>query len=136
MTHGDLPLTLQITMSTNLDDDVEYDRLTQQLRRRLLELDVERVQLVRTGQGPLGAKSADAVAQGALLVTLAPIALTGVLGLIQTWLGRNSHATVELTLPGKSVKVTGARRADTELLLREFAKVDDSAAGPLAGPNE
>jgi len=59
-------------------DAQEVERLTAQLRRSLLDLDVRAVERVRIDESPPGAEPADAVALGALAVTLVPAVLQAV----------------------------------------------------------
>lgn len=128
MTEENLLLTLSLDASPD-GDDVERSRLTQQLRRQLLELDVEQVELVRDGRTPTGSKSAEAVTIGALLVTLAPTALTGAISLVQTWLDRHATSSIEISLPGKSITLTGGSSVDTQRLL-------DAFLAPTQAPDE
>jgi hypothetical protein len=83
MREGSRQLTLQIDGGMDSDRE-ELDRLTSHLRRRLLELDVETVEHIRSDQIPPGAKTADAFTIGALIVTLTPVAVKAVVGLVET----------------------------------------------------
>jgi hypothetical protein len=56
---------LTVVLDGGSDTDApELAELTGQLRRRLLELDVERVELVRSAEVPVRAKPLDAVSIG------------------------------------------------------------------------
>lgn len=114
-----------LAIRLDLDPEVAVDasergRMTQQLRRQLLALDVERVELVRTDAAPAGSKSAEAITVGALMITLAPTALAGAFNLLQDWLNRHAASSIQVSLPGKSITLTGGRPADTQRLIDAF----------------
>jgi hypothetical protein len=102
-------------------DDREVAELTSQLRDRLLELDVERVELVRSDEIPEGAKPGDAISLGTLLITLAPSAVTAVIGLLKEWLANRPVRTAKVTIGGDSIELTDASTADQERLAEAFA---------------
>ena len=87
--------TLQLDLEGEFDRDV-VDRLTRQLRRELLELEVESADFIRGGELPEGAKAADAVTFGALLVAVLPSFLPKLIEFLQSWL---------LRAEGRKVKV-------------------------------
>lgn len=62
-------------------DDEEVAELSQQLRKDLLELDVETIDLVHTGEAPSGTKG-DTITLSALAVTLAPAVLEGLISVV------------------------------------------------------
>ncbi|MGH6746801.1 effector-associated constant component EACC1 [Novosphingobium sp.] len=99
---------------------MELDDLTGQLRRRLLEFDVETVGPVSRREVPAEAKPADAVIIGALVVTLAPVALSGVVGVVQTWLQNRPVRGVKMTIDGRSLELTNPSRADQHQLVQAF----------------
>ncbi|MEV5331087.1 hypothetical protein [Streptomyces werraensis] len=101
-------------------DQEELDALTLQLRERLLELDVDDVTLERSGDVPVGAKPVDAIAVGALAVTLAPIALRSVLDLVRTWIENRPVRTIALTLGEDSLELEAASSADQQRLIEAF----------------
>jgi hypothetical protein len=112
-------LTVTIAAQPDCDRD-ELDRLTGQLRRRLLELDVDDVELVREGEAPKDAKSVDPATIGALAVTLAPTAIQGVIGLVRHWFVDHPISSVKVTLGRDSLELTNASPAQVEELTRAF----------------
>lgn len=87
-------LTLQINPG-EIDPD-RLDRLTRQLRRELLDLDVDSVDLARGDQLPEGAKAADAITLGTLAVAVLPSFLPKLIDYLQSW---------SLRAEGRMVKV-------------------------------
>ncbi|MEU6537134.1 hypothetical protein [Streptomyces sp. NPDC047000] len=113
-------------------DQEELDRLTGRLRDRLLELDVQRVELSRSGRAPDGAKPAGTIALGALVVTTAPFALRSVVRLLQTWLENRPVRAVTLTVDGDSIEVQAVSRADQHRLIEAF--IAQHGPTPPPGP--
>jgi hypothetical protein len=112
-------LTLVVDGGSNTDAQ-EVSALTAQLRQRLLELDVERVELVRSSDIPIGAKPVDAVTIGALTVTLAPALVQAVVELVKSWLGSRPVRSAKVTIDGDSIELTHASQADQDRLTQAF----------------
>jgi hypothetical protein len=87
------------------------ERLTRQLRAELLELDVESVRPVPAGPPPDGAKAADAVTVGAVVVAFSASGgvLTTLVSALREWLARHStgHRLV-VTIDGDTIELDGA----------------------------
>jgi hypothetical protein len=89
-------------------DAEELATLASHLRDELLELDVERVDLLRAGPAPEGAKAVDVLALGGLIVTLAKSAgVAQVIRVVRGWLSRDSRREVEIQMDGDVLKLTG-----------------------------
>ena len=101
-------------------DAQAVSELTSQLRGRLLELDVDRVELVRDSDVPDGAKPVDAVTIGALAVTLTPTIVTAVVELVKAWVGNRPVRGAKLTIDGDSIELTNASERDQDRLTRAF----------------
>ncbi|MFI8091296.1 hypothetical protein ACIF9R_23745 [Streptomyces sp. NPDC086080] len=114
-------------------DQEELDWLTRQLRERLLELDVESVELDRSGIVPDGAKPVDAIAVGALAVTAAPFLLRSVLDLVRTWIETRPVRTVALTLGEDSLELEAVSSADQQRLIEAFLAAHGRAPEPADG---
>lgn len=99
-------LKLRIDAGSGSDAE-EVAQFSQRLRREIQQLDVEAVDLVREGTAPAGAKG-DPVTLGTLAVTLAPVALTSLFGLLQTWLARHDKATVTIEMGNDKLTLTGS----------------------------
>jgi hypothetical protein len=112
---------LTIAVEGAPDSDLEeHAQLTTQLRQRLLELEVERVDLVRGGEVPPGSKVADPITIGAIAVTLAPAAIQAVIGLLQSWLKDRPVRSVKVTLGRDSLELSNASPEQLEQLTRAF----------------
>lgn len=112
-------LTLAIEGAPDSDAE-ELARLTGQLRSQLLELDVERVDLVRGGQAPPGSKVADPITIGAIIITLAPTVIQAVIGLVQNWHKDHPVSSVKVTLGEDSLELSNASPEQLEQLAQAF----------------
>jgi hypothetical protein len=113
--------TVTVILDGGPDTDTEeVARLAEQLRRRLLELDVEAVDLVRTDDIPAGAKAIEAISLGALAVTVAGGTVKAVVDLARTWIAARPIRGAKVTVDGESLELTGASAADLERLTRAF----------------
>jgi hypothetical protein len=100
-------------------DDRDLERLTGQLRRELLDLDVDAVTHVRGGEAPPGAKAVEVVALGGLIVQLlrSSTLLTAVVGTVQAWLSGHQGRSVKLELDGDSIEVSGVSSSEQRRLI-------------------
>jgi hypothetical protein len=112
-------LTLEIEGTPDSDRE-ELAQLTGQLRSQLLELDVERVDLVRGGQAPPGSKVVDPITIGAIIITLAPTVIQAVVGLVQNWHKDHPVSSIKVTLGDDSVELANASPEQLEQLTRAF----------------
>lgn len=112
-------------------DAEEAERLTRQLRRELLELDVESADLVREGEAPAKAKAGDPVAWGELLLTLAASggALTALVKALQAWVTRQNQSSLSLEIDGDKLEVTGASTEERERLIMAWLSRHTGAMG-------
>ena len=101
-------------------DDAELDRATEQLRRRLLELDVEDAYRPGTGEVPEGARGVDAVTMGLIVVQLLPVlpALHDIVQAVRTWLNHNPQRTATLEIDGDRIEVSGITQEEQRELIR------------------
>ncbi|MGH3369386.1 MAG: hypothetical protein ACRDPR_05245 [Nocardioidaceae bacterium] len=111
----------------------ELDQLTMQLWRELSELDLDSVERVRQGAAPAGARAADVLALGTLLVAMAkPLAaLPAVVGVIRTWLAGRGERSVKLEIDGDVLEVTGLTSDDQRRLISSW--IDRHTTPPGTG---
>jgi hypothetical protein len=99
----DEPLTslrLKIDAGPEADDE-ELDRLTRRLRNEIEgELEVEKVELVRTDMVEKGAKSIEAVMLGALVITMLPGAINNLVDLVRDFSSRPGNRQAKIVLEG------------------------------------
>ncbi len=117
-------LRVKLLLDGGADIDAqEVDRLTGQLRRQLLKLDVHSVDWVLEGEAPRATRAPDAIAVGALAVAFvahSPEMLKLVVAAVQSWLASHQGRSVELQLAGESLKVSGISSEDQRRLIELF----------------
>lgn len=123
-------LTLELDVGPDADAE-EVDELTRRLRRELLELDVESVDLSRAGPPPPGARAVDVLSLGTLIVTLAKSsgALGTVVAVVRSWLSGAPRRTVKLELDGDVLEVSGVSLRDQRELIASWIARHEAAAG-------
>ena len=119
-------LDVQVGLGSEAEAE-EVAEATLQLRRELLELDVEAVELVRVGEPPPGTRAVDLVALGALVVTVAHSGLlNAVLAGMRSWLGGHPQRSIKLKLGEDVLELTGVsseeQRRLTDAWLRRNGK--------------
>ncbi|MEI8411464.1 hypothetical protein [Kribbella sp. CCNWLY201] len=113
-------MQLTVAIAGGADSDAEeVERLTAQLRRRLLDLEVATVEPVLTDDIPSGAKPADAVTLGTLAVTLVPAVLQAA-QLVEAWSRRHPLRSVKLTLGSDSIDLIRASSDDQQRLVEHL----------------
>ena len=116
------PATLGIQVAVGPDADAEeVADATLQLRRELLDLDVEAVELVRAGGPPPGTRGVELAALGALVVTVGQSPLFGpVLATVRSWLAGSQQRSVKLELDGDILELTGLSSKEQQRLADEW----------------
>ncbi|MGW2026845.1 hypothetical protein [Streptomyces decoyicus] len=134
MNTGVSRLTLDLTGASDTDAE-ELQSLAEQLRRALLELDVEDVQLARQGgAAPEGAKPGEVIAVGALVVTTVPLLVRQVLQLVDTWLRNRPLRSVTVEIDGDTIELGNASAEDQRRLIDAFVNTRSPQTGtPQAG---
>jgi hypothetical protein len=117
-------------------DDTELAAMTRNLRAGLLTLDVDDVRPAPGGPAPAGAKAAETVLTGALLVALAPPLIGGVIDVVASWLKRQV-IDVEVDIGGHRLKgtVTGQQRDALVAAFLDRTRPDQVAAEPSPDPD-
>jgi hypothetical protein len=101
------------------DDDQELDDLASLLRDELLELDVSGVDRVEAGDIPDRSKGVLATVGGWLAIHFGPAGLKSVVNAVMAWANRTGK-TVELTIDGDTLKLTGANADIQARIVDEF----------------
>jgi uncharacterized protein YajQ (UPF0234 family) len=110
------PPDVVVRVVTDQDHDRdEVTTLTKRLRSALLTLDVADVQPVSDDDAPEGAKSGAGIAS-ALGIRLAAAGLAAIVRKIRDW-ARQSRCSVEVTIDGDTVKITGASKDQQDALV-------------------
>jgi hypothetical protein len=118
------PATLGIQVGAGPGaDDEEIAEATLQLRRELLDLDVDAVELPTAGEAPPGTRGVELAALGALLVTVSQSQLLGpVLGAVRAWLAGGPQRSIKLELGGDSIELTGVSSNEQRRLVDEWLR--------------
>lgn len=104
-------------------DPERVDAITRALRAELLQLDVDDVAPVRTGEAPPDSRAFDVIAVGGLLLSVANSqALRSVVTAVRRWLSRGEAAprTVRMEISGDVLELSAASTADQERLVEMF----------------
>ena len=108
-------------------DDEEVAEATLQLRRELLELDVEAVEIPRAGEPPPGSRAVDLAALGALVVTVAQSQLlAAVVAAVRSWLAGSQKRSIKLELGGDVLELTGVSSDEQRRLTDEWLRRHES----------
>lgn len=113
---------MQLTIEIDVGPDAEaaeLDEAARQLRRELLDLDVDDVtRPVETA--PAGARGVDVAALGSLLVTAGQSAIGAIAAVLGSWLSRQSQRSVKLQIGEDTIELTDASVEQQQLLLDAF----------------
>jgi hypothetical protein len=122
------PATLGIQVAVGLDADAEeVAEATLQLRRELLDLDVEAVELARAGEPPPGTRAVELAALGALVVTVAQTPLLGpVVAAVRSWLAGAQQRSIKLELDGDVLELSGLSSKEQQRLVDEWLRRHES----------
>ena len=115
-------LGLQVAVGPIIDAE-EVAEATLQLRRELLDLDVEAVDLQPGGEAPPGSRAVELAALGALVVTFAQSQLLGpVVAAVRSWLAGAPQRSVKLELDGDLLELTGVSSKEQRRLTDEWLR--------------
>ena len=118
------PATLGVQVGVGSDaDDEEVAEATLQLRRELLDLEVDAVELASAGDAPPGTRGVELAALGALLVTVSQSQLLGpVVAAIRSWLSGGPQRSIKLELDGDAIELTGVSSKEQRRLVDEWLR--------------
>jgi hypothetical protein len=115
-------LGIQVTLGPDTDPE-EIAEATLRLRRELLDLDVEAVELPSAGEPPPGTRAVELAALGALVVTVAQSKLlAGVVTAVRAWLGGSPQRSIKLELDGDVLELTGVSSKEQRRLTDEWLR--------------
>jgi hypothetical protein len=112
------PLLLHVVEMSD-EDAEELAEVTAFLQADLLTLDVASVDPLSEAEAPETSKGAAAAIGGWLAVHLGPTALRTILARVSMWASK-SNRTVEVSLGGDILKVTGVSREQQDRLVDEW----------------
>jgi len=111
-------------------DAEDVAEATRQLRRELLELDVDSVEIPRSEDPPPGTRAVEVAALGALVVTIAqsPLLAT-VVDTVRSWLARSRQGSIKLELGGDVLELTGISSDEQRRLTDEWLRRHQEVPG-------
>jgi hypothetical protein len=114
--------TLDMKVAVGPDGDAEeLTQATRQLRRELLDLDVDSVETPSAGEPPPGSRAVDVATLGALVVNMADSQLlAAVIGAVRSWLAGSSRRSIKLGLGGDVLELTGVSSKEQRRLTDEW----------------
>jgi hypothetical protein len=101
-------------------DDRELTELSEQLAAALRESDADSIEPVRGGGVPAGAKG-EPLSLAALLITIAPTAVEGLIRIIQNWVSRRERGSVKLRYGDVELTITGEPSARQQQFAAAFS---------------
>jgi len=122
------PATLGVHLGIGPDADAEeVAEATAQLRRELLDLDVDAVGLPPAGEPPPGTRAVELAALGALVVTVAQSQLlASVVAAVRSWLACSPRRSIKLELGGDALELAGVSSDEQRRLTDEWLRRHDS----------
>jgi membrane-associated two-gene conflict system component 1 (EACC1) len=120
----DLRLFLTLTPDAEVDDEAG-ERLARGLRADIIGLDVDSIEPVAGGRAPDGAKSADPVTIGAMVVAMSASGgvFTTVIGTLREWLDRHSgRHRISVTIDGDTIELDRASAVQQQELVDAYVR--------------
>lgn len=88
-------MQLQVSAGEEADRE-ELDRLTRQLLKELTEVEVESAAILKMGEVPEGAKTAEALTIGTLAVAVLPVFFPKLIDFLQAWTLRGGSRSLKI----------------------------------------
>lgn len=117
---ADETLQIMLNIDAGTETDLqELEELTQQLHKELIHLDVESVDIARTGEEPVRAKVVEPVSWGTIIVTLLATGgvVTTLINAIQSWLTRHERRSITIEIGGDKLLITGITSKEQQQLI-------------------
>jgi hypothetical protein len=119
-------LGIRLAVGPDIDAE-EIAEATLQLRRELLDLDVEAVEQPRAGEPPPGTRAVELAALGALVVTVSQSQLlTPLVAVVRSWLAGSQQRSIKLELDGDVLELTGLSSNEQRRLTDEWLRRHES----------
>lgn len=116
--------TSQIKLFIGSDPDLELDsedleKSTQRLRREILSLNVEAVDLLKIVDKPSKSKVGDPISWGTIIVTLLATrgVITTLINAIASWLTQYERRIITLEIGGDKLQITGISSEEQKRLI-------------------
>jgi hypothetical protein len=111
---------LELRVHANDADDAALDQLARQLRGRLLDLDVDAVEALPSGEEADDSKALDLVVVGGLLVRFGPGVAAAVVNAVRAWVGRDGKRSVTMKIGEHEITLQAATAEQQEKLVEAW----------------
>jgi hypothetical protein len=104
-------------------DDVDaaaLDQLARQLRGQLLDLDVDAVEPLPSGEAADDSKALDLMVVGGLLVKFGPGVAAAVANAVRAWVNRDGHRSVTMKIGDHEITLQAATAEQQEKLVEAW----------------
>ena len=128
------PVQLLVSIGDAASGDLDRaDEEARRLRSELQEFDVESVEIPSAGAVPAGAKSAEALALGSVLVTLLPGVVPKLIEFLQSWALRGTGRTIKIRVTSGDRTVDVEAGTGSEREVKELLATISGVLGPAGG---
>jgi hypothetical protein len=111
---------LELRVHADDADDAALDQLARQLRGRLLDLDVDAVEALPSGEEADDSKALDLVVVGGLLVRFGPGVAAAVVNAVRAWVGRDGKRSVTMKIGEHEITLQAATAEQQEKLVEAW----------------
>jgi hypothetical protein len=111
---------LELRVHADDADDAALDQLARQLRGQLLDLDVDAVEALPSGEGADDSKALDLVVVGGLLVRFGPGVAAAVVNAVRAWVGRDGKRSVTMKIGEHEITLQAATAEQQEKLVEAW----------------
>ena len=111
---------LELRVHADDADDAALDQLTRQLGGQLLDLDVDAVEALPSGEEVDDSKALDLVVVGGLLVRFGPGVAAAVVNAVRAWVGRDGKRSVTMKIGDHEITLQAATAEQQEKLVEAW----------------
>jgi hypothetical protein len=111
---------LELRVHADDADDAALDQLARQLRGQLLDLDVDAVEALPSGEEADDSKALDLVVVGGLLVRFGPGVAAAVVNAVRAWVGRDGKRSVTMKIGEHEITLQAATAEQQEKLVEAW----------------
>jgi hypothetical protein len=111
---------LELRVHADDADDAALDQLARQLRGQLLDLDVDAVEALPSGEAADDSKALDLVVVGGLLVRFGPGIASAVVNAVRAWVDRDGKRSVTMKIGEHEITLQAATAEQQEKLVEAW----------------
>jgi hypothetical protein len=131
-----LTFTLEVRPAGGMDAD-QLDEITRALQNELLDLELQKVDLATSaGPVPAGAKSAEAITLGTLLISTMPVFVPKLVEFLQSWVMRGEDRKVKIKsqVGDRSIELEYSPKAISQAELKQLIGTLSASLTTTANP--